>query len=355
MKILSVAGIEPKHKYTTEQILEAADRLWLKHKDPSIRSVARKIMLGAEIKERGSIVSLDTVFSPLSFEEKNDIYIEAAKEMAEAALLKACKQADVSPGQIDYLITTSCTGFMIPSVDAYLVDKLGMRQDVVRIPITEMGCAGGTSGLIYAQKLLRGHPGAKAALVAVEAPSITFQRDDDSMENLVSTAIFADGAAAAILGDGPGLAPVVRDTNMYHFPRSTHLMGYKLTNSGLKIVLDREVPDAIAGHFEKFFYPLLNRNGLEVNDVDHFVFHPGGKKIIQQVEKLLHTHGKNVDASREVLGTRGNLSSATVLYVLEKVIREAAPKEGELGYMLAFGPGFSAQSLLLEWRREEAE
>jgi alkylresorcinol/alkylpyrone synthase len=349
-KILSVAGINPKFKYGTQEILAAADRLWLNRKDEKIRAIARKVILGAEIQERHSVIPLETVFADLSFQEKNDLYIEAAKEMAEAALLKACERADVSPSQLDYLITTSCTGFMIPSVDAYLVDKLGLRQNVIRMPITEMGCAGGTSGLTYAQRILRGDPGAKAALVCVEAPSVTFQRDDDSMENLVSTAIFADGAAAAILGDSDKLAPVILDTNMYHFPNSTHLMGYQLTNSGLKIVLDRAVPDAIAEHFEKFFFPLLKRNQLEIADIDHFVFHPGGKKIIQQVEKLLRPFGKNVDASRTVLGSRGNLSSATVLYVLEKVIAVAKPAKGELGYMLAFGPGFSAQSLLLEWQ-----
>lgn len=349
-KILSLATVDPPHRFSTNEIAEAADKYWLQGQtDMRLRSAALKILHSAEISERFSVVNLETVFSELSFEERNNLYIDAVKKMAEQVLLRACAQADISPRSLDYLITTSCTGFMIPSVDAYLVDKLGLRQDVIRMPITEMGCAGGSSGLIYADRILRSDAKARAAVIAVEAPSLTFQRNDFSMENLVSTAIFADGAACAILGQGPGAGPKILDSSMYHFPNSTHLMGYRLTNSGLKIVLDREVPAAIMEHFDRYFLPLLERHHLGINDVAHFVFHPGGKKIVQSVEKILHPLGKNVDASRAVLRARGNLSSATVFYVLEEVMRTGRPAPGDNGYLLAFGPGFSAQSVLLQW------
>ncbi|MGZ3657325.1 MAG: type III polyketide synthase [Bdellovibrionota bacterium] len=345
-RILSLSTVSPEHRYSTEEIAAAAEKHWLCDTEEKTRNAALKIFRGADIRERYSVVPLETVFSALSFQEKNDLYITAAKELAEKALLKACEQADISPRSLDYLITTSCTGFMIPSVDAYLVDKLGLSQNVVRLPVTEMGCAGGSAGLIYADRILRGHSGARAAVVAVEAPSITFQRNDHSMENLVSTAIFADGAACAILGEGRG--PEILDSSMYHFPESTHLMGYRLTNEGLKIVLDRDVPEAITAHFERYFLPLLNRNHLGIKDVSHFVFHPGGKKIVQSVEKTLAPFGKNVDASRRVLRDFGNLSSATVFFVLNEVL-SAKPQSGDIGYLLAFGPGFSAQGVLLRW------
>jgi len=337
--------VSPTYRYRTEEIADAAGRLWLP--DRPERELALRILRAAEIRERYSVVPLETVFSPLSFEEKNDLYIAAAKDLAASALLRACEAADVAPSSLDYLITTSCTGFMIPSVDAYLVDRLGLRRDIVRLPITEMGCAGGSAGLIYADRILRGHPGARAAVVAVEAPSVTFQREDLSMENLVSTAIFADGAAGAVLGVGTR-GPALVDSSMYHFPESTHLMGYRLTNSGLKIVLDRDVPDAIAAHFDRYFFPLLERHGLGVKDVSQFVFHPGGKKILQGVEKLLAPFGKDLRHSRKILAERGNLSSATVLFVLEEAMR-AGPGVGDWGYLLAFGPGFSAQGVLLRW------
>jgi alkylresorcinol/alkylpyrone synthase len=349
-KILSVSTVSPPFRYRTEEIVAAAERLWLRHESERTRALGLKVLRSAEITERYSVAPLETVFSDLSFGERNELYIEAVKAMSELALVKACASADVSLKSLDYLITTSCTGLMIPSVCAHLVNKLGLRQDIVRLPVTEMGCAGGTSGLIYAERFLRASPKSRAAVVAVEAPSITFQKNDLSPENLVSTAIFADGAACAVLGGSDRLAPAILDSSMYHFPESTHLMGYRLTNTGLKIVLDREVPSAIAGHFGRFFHPLLERNGVGIADIRHFAFHPGGKKILQAMERLLEPHGKSLRGSREVLRAHGNLSSATVLFVLERILREEAPANGDLGYLLAFGPGFTAQSLLVRWR-----
>lgn len=348
-RIQSLCTVSPPYRYSTDEIIRAALTHWLQGRDERSQALALKIMRGADIRERYSVVPLETVFSDASFERRNDLYIEAAKSMAEDALRKACEQGDIPPQSLDFIITTSCTGFMIPSVDAYLIDKLGLRQDIIRMPITEMGCAGGTAALTYANQLLKDNPKSRAAVIAVEAPSVTFQRDDFSMENLVSTAIFADGAACTILGGENGTGPNIIDTKMYHFPNSTHLMGYKLTNSGLKIILDREVPDAISSHFERFFFPLLERNQLELKDIEHFVFHPGGKKIIQSIERILEPWGKHVNSSKAVLQERGNLSSATVLFVLDSIFKHANPKTGDLGYMLAFGPGFSAHSLLLRW------
>ncbi len=238
---------------------------------------------------------------------------------------------------------------MIPSVDAYLVDKLGLRQNVRRLPVTEMGCAGGTASLIYAHDFARANPDLTVAIVSVEIPSITFQPQDLSMENLVSTAIFADGAAAVILGPSDQVRPVITATDMYHFPNSTHLMGYQLHNSGLKIVLDRAVPDAIHEQFDKIFFGFLSRNNLQPEDIHNYMFHPGGKKIIARVEDFIGRYGKDISTSRAVLRECGNLSSATILHILERVMSQPHAA-GELGYMLAFGPGFTAQSLLVKWQ-----
>jgi predicted naringenin-chalcone synthase len=212
-----------------------------------------------------------------------------------------------------------------------------------------MGCAGGTSALIYASDFIRANPDLHVAVVSVEIPSITFQQNDHSMENLVSTAIFADGAAAVILGPTHEMGPAIVDTDMYHFPDSTHLMGYQLHNTGLKIVLDREVPEAIQEHFPKIFFPFLERNGLEPEDIHNYMFHPGGKKIIARVEDFIGRYGKDISDSRAVLRECGNLSSATILHILERVMKKSHTAS-ELGYMLAFGPGFSAQSLLVKWQ-----
>lgn len=348
-KILGVSSVTPGFKYSTAEIIAAAEKHWLSQINPDVRRVALKIFHGAEIKERHSAFPLDQVFGRLDFETKNDLYKKAAIELAERALVKALADSGVHPSELDFIVTTSCTGFMIPSVDAYLVDKLKLKKNIRRLPVTEMGCAAGVSGLIYASDFLKANPKAKAAVVSVELPSITFQPDDFSMENLVSTAIFADGSAAVILaGESEKLGPKIIDTDMYHFANSTHLMGYNLKNSGLKIVLDRDVPDAIQEHFNDLFFPFLNRNKLNVESVDNYMFHPGGKKIIARVEDFIGRYGKDISDSKAVLQERGNLSSATILHILERVMKKPHAA-GELGYMLAFGPGFSAQSLLLRW------
>jgi predicted naringenin-chalcone synthase len=348
-KIRGVYVERPQYEYSTAQIIAHLEQTWLKKMNSDTRRMALRILNGAEIAKRSSPFPIETVFSDISFKEKNDLYTKAAIQMAEGALAGALRETNTKPEELDYIITTSCTGFMIPSVDAYLVDKMGLRGDIRRLPVTEMGCAGGTAGLIYAHDFTRNNPELTVAVVSVEIPSITFQPEDFSMENLVSTAIFADGAAAAIVGPSDKVAPRIVDTDMYHFPESTHLMGYQLHNSGLKIVLDREVPDAIHGHFDKIFFPFLERNGLKPEDIHNYMFHPGGKKIIARVEDFIGRYGKDISDSRAVLRECGNLSSATILTILARVLNKPHAA-GELGYLLAFGPGFAAQSLLVKWQ-----
>lgn len=348
-KILSTAIYRPEFEYSTEEIIAYLSKTWFQEIPAETARLAKRIMENSDIDRRAAPFPIEKVFAPLTFEEKNDLYIKAAISLSEKALKRALDKAQLKATEIDYIITTSCTGFMIPSVDAYLVESLGMRTDIRRLPVTEMGCAGGTSALIYAQDILRSRPDFKVAIVAVEIPSITFQPKDLSMENLVSTAIFADGAAAVILGATDRLAPTLVDSQMYHFPKSTHLMGYHLRNSGLKIVLDREVPDAIQENFQSIFFPFLEKNGLKPEQIRHYMFHPGGKKIIAKVEDFIGRYGKDISESRGVLRDYGNMSSATILHILDRKLQQSA-EAGDYGYMLAFGPGFSAQSVLLRWQ-----
>ena len=269
--------------------------------------------------------------------------------MGTKVLEKALSKANWNPQDLDYIITVSCTGIMIPSMDAYLINKLNLRHDIVRLPVTEMGCAAGISGIIYAKNFLKANPGKRAAVIAVESPTATFQLDDFSMANIVSAAIFGDGAACVLLSshiDDEG--PLILDEEMYHFYDSEYLMGFKLSNSGLKMILDIDVPETIANHFPKIINPFLEKNNLKTDDLDHLIFHPGGKKIIQTVESLFSDLGKNIDDTKEVLRLYGNMSSATVLYVLERIM-DNKPKQGSKGLMLSFGPGFSAQKVLLQF------
>lgn len=348
VKIKTVAKALPEFARETADILPFLD-VWLDGQEDRFKRKVKKIFENAAVDKRYAFMDPAEVFSNLSFEERNDVYIREGIKLGTKCLSDALNKADWKATDIDFLITVSCTGIMIPSLDAYLINNLKLRQDVVRLPVTEMGCAAGVSGIIYAKNFLKANPGKRAAVIAVESPTATFQLNDFSMANIVSAAIFGDGAACVLLsshGDDEG--PEIVAEEMYHFFDAEEMMGFKLTNTGLQMVLDVAVPETIETHFPDIIHPFLAKNNLVINDIDHLIFHPGGKKIVQMVEGLFGALGKNIDDTKEVLRLFGNMSSATVLYVLERFM-DRKPKKGEKGLMLSFGPGFSAQRVLLQW------
>ena len=348
VKIISVAKQLPQYTRTTSEIIPWV-QLWMSEQEERFQRKVVKLFENAGVERRYSIMDAEEVFTKTSFEEKNDIYTKAVTQLAEESLLTSLDKAKLTAQDIDYIITVSCTGIMIPSVDAYLINRLQMRQDIVRLPVTEMGCAAGISGIIYAKKFLEANPNKRAAVIAVESPTATFQLDDFSMVNIVSAAIFGDGAASVILSSHEeDQGPKILDEAMYHFYDATHMMGFKLVNTGLQMILDKSVPETIASHFPEIIHPFLAKNQLTIEQVNHLIFHPGGKKIVQTVEELFGSLGKNIDDTKEVLRRYGNMSSATVLYVLERFM-DRGVSLGERGLMLSFGPGFSAQRILLEW------
>ena len=348
VKIITVAKQLPQYSRTTTDILPLLDG-WLAGQDERFIKKVKKIFEGAAVDRRYSIMDPAEVFTATSFEEKNDIYSREVIILGKQVLEKALSKAGWNAQTLDYIITVSCTGIMIPSLDAYLINTMKLRQDIVRLPVTEMGCAAGISGIIYAKNFLKANPGKRAAVIAVESPTATFQLNDFSMPNIVSAAIFGDGAACCLLSScKEDYGPEIVDEQMYHFYDAEHMMGFKLTNSGLQMVLDIEVPDTISTHFGDIIHPFLQKNNLDIEDINHMIFHPGGKKIVATVETLFSGLGKNINATKEVLKQYGNMSSATVLYVLE-CIMEKSPQPGEKGLMLSFGPGFSAQRVLLQW------
>lgn len=348
VKIKTVAKELPQYVRDTKEILPFVSQ-WLTGQEDRFRRKVLKIFENAAVDRRYGIMSIEEVFTATSFEEKNDIHIREVKKLGNSVVKKALNQAAWDPKSLDYIITVSCTGIMIPSLDAYIINELGLRQDVVRLPVTEMGCAAGVSGMIYAKNFLQANPGKRAAVIAIESPTATFQHTDYSMVNIVSAAIFGDGAACVLLSSEEEVnGPKIIADEMYHFYDATTMMGFKLTNGGLQMVLDKEVPEKIARHFPDIIHPFLQKHGKTIEEIDHLIFHPGGKKIVQTVEGLFGDLGKNIDDTKAVLQEYGNMSSATVLYVLERFMNKK-PTKGETGLMLSFGPGFSAQRILLEW------
>ena len=347
-KIVQLSKALPAYCRTTEEIIPYVN-LWLAEQEDRFRRKVVKIFEGSGVDKRYGIMSIEDVFTATSFEDKNRIYVREVKKIGLEALQSALKKANWNPKDLDFIVTVSCTGIMIPSLDAYLVNELRLRQDIVRLPVTEMGCAAGVSGIIYAVNFLKAHPGKRAAVIAVESPTATFQHNDYSMANMVSAALFGDGASCALLSShGDDSGPEIVGEGMYHFYDAIDMMGFDLTNMGLKMILDPKVPETIAEHFPDLTHPFLERLGSSIERVEHLIFHPGGRKIVQTVEELFGKLGKNIDETRRVLKEYGNMSSATVLYVLEEFMNKDIPK-GDQGMILSFGPGFSAQRILIEW------
>lgn len=348
VKILSVAKQLPQYTKSTEEILPYV-KAWLSGQEERFQRKVLKIFENAGVDRRYSMLNAEDVFLNRSFAEKNAVYARESVKLAEVSLQKALQKAKLAATDIDYIITVSCTGIMIPSLDAYLINKLQMKQDIVRLPVTEMGCAAGVSGMIYAKNFLKANPNKRAVVIAVESPMATFQVADFSMVNIVSAAIFGDGAASVILSShNEDKGPQVIDEAMYHFYNAEHMMGFDLVDTGLQMILDQSVPETIAEHFPKIVHPFLEKNNCTIDAIDHLIFHPGGKKIVQTVDDLFGSLEKSIEDTKEVLRLYGNMSSATILYVLERFLDRDLPK-GDKGLLLSFGPGFSAQRILIEW------
>jgi alkylresorcinol/alkylpyrone synthase len=312
------------------------------------------VYAAAGVRTRASVVPIEEVFRPGDFETQNRKYREIACRVGVDVARRAIDAAGLSPRDIDLVVSVSCTGFMIPAVDAFVADALDLGPRLSRLPITEAGCAGGVVALARATDYLAARPARAALVVALEFSSLTFQRWDRSATNVVSTAIFGDGGAAAVVV-GPehpraGHALVrIADAESVFFPRTTHLMGFELRNQGFQILLDkglarfvrREVVPAIDG--------FLAPRGLSRSDIQRWILHPGGRRIIEVMAERLGLARADLAPTEDVLSQHGNMSSVTVLFVLDEILRRHRPPPGARGLLGAFGPGFAAELALLEF------
>jgi alkylresorcinol/alkylpyrone synthase len=303
----------------------------------------------SQIERRYSIFPVDHLIEPRSLTQTAQEYRENAICLGRRAAQQALDRAGVSPGDVDLFVTVSCTGFMIPSIDAYLAPEMGFRANVRRLPITELGCAAGAVGLTRAWEHLRAFPQATVLLVSVELPSLTFQRRDLSQANLISTILFGDGAAAAVITGQPAKGPRIIDSESYLFPASIDAMGFDLRDTGFHIVLSKEVPQLIRDRIGGLVDNFLGRHSLTRSDIKAWVLHPGGQKLLSFMEEELGVSGPQVAPSWKALREYGNLSSASVLFVLNEWMCREEMRSGDLGLLAAFGPGFSAEMLLLQW------
>ena len=303
----------------------------------------------AQVHTRHAIFPVDYIVQPRSLGQTSVEYREHAvilgRQAAEACLMKA----GMAPADVDMIITVSCTGFMIPSLDAHLINLMGFRSDVRRVPLTELGCAAGAMALSRAWEFVRAFPEKTVLIVSVELPTLTFQRGDLSQANLISCVLFGDGAAAAVVTGREASGPRILDATTYTFPQSLDAMGFDLRETGFHIVLSKDVPQMIRDKIRHVVDAFLDRRGLTRDAMAAFILHPGGQKLLAYVEEQLGLCRCDTQLSWDVLGQYGNLSSATILFVLDAWLTKKTMDPGDYGLAAAFGPGFSAELLLLQW------
>jgi len=337
----------PEHIVTLEDVKTRMGRVF--DLGPQRLEMMLSVVDNTRIRKRHLIFPLEYTITPRPLSQTSQEYQEHSVALGRDVACRVLQQAAIEPRDVDLLVTVSCTGFMIPSLDAHLINDLGFRPDVMRLPITELGCAAGAASLGLAASFVRAYPGATVLIVAIELPSLTFQRHDLSPAHLISSVLFGDGAAAAVVTGRPVNGVRIVDSASHTFPHSLDAMGFDLLDSGFHIVLSKNVPQMIREKIRELVESFLGRHALTLERLSFFLLHPGGQKLLMQVQEELGLNDQDTRASWNVLEEYGNLSSATVLFVLHEWLRSHRAVSGEQGLMAAFGPGFSAEMLLLEW------
>jgi alkylresorcinol/alkylpyrone synthase len=349
MKIASAASAFPKHYYSQKFLLEQLQQYW-GDRLPNAHVLAR-LHRNVTVEGRHLALPTEKYYDIATWGQANDAWIEVAQELGEQALCRALHQAGVDRQQLGALFFVSVTGIASPSIDALLINRMELPANIRRIPIFGLGCVAGAAGIARAADYVRAYPEQASALVSVELCSLTIQRGDLSVANLISSGLFADGAAAVIVtGDEVDSGgPVIRATRSVFYPQTEEMMGWNISEKGFRIVLSPEVPKLIREHLGHDVDAFLADQGLKRGDLKSWVLHTGGPKILEATADALGLHNGQLEASWECLKRVGNLSSASVLVVLEDVMRNRRPEPGTLGLLAAMGPGFCSELLLLEW------
>lgn len=350
MKIAAVASALPVHVYPQATLARyLCDEVWRER--PAVARRLGTLHEHVRVERRHLALPIERYALLRTFDDFNDAWIEAGTELAAQALAAALARAGLSPRDVDVVLLTTVTGVASPSLDARVAQRAGLRPDVKRLPLFGLGCVAGASLLARAADLVRGEPRAVVAALSVELCSLTLQRDDESVANLIATGLFGDGAACAIVvGAGRAAAgPAIVDSRANLYPDTESAMGWRVGAHGLRIVLSPDVPRLAREHLGADVDALLARHRLARGDVAAWLLHPGGPKVLEAARDALCLADADVELAWESLARAGNLSSASVLLILEATLARRPPPAGAWGVLAAMGPGFCSEAVLLRW------
>ncbi|MFD5134308.1 type III polyketide synthase [Streptomyces olindensis] len=353
MRVLSVRGALPEHRHRQEEITRSFTTTLTEGRVNS--GVVERFHRNVRVATRHTVLPLAEYAQLEDFGQSNDVFIRAGVELGGRAVVDALKAVGLTPADVDYIVSCTVTGLAVPSIEARVAAEIGLRPDVVRLPLVGLGCVAGAAGIARLHDLLRGRPDGVAVLMSVELCSLTLQRDDTSVANLVASGLFGDGAAAVVaVGCEHPLAqsdeptrPEVLASRSRLYPDSERMMGWDVGARGFKIVLDASVPDLVRRYAGEDVRGFLAEHGLTGDDIGWYVAHPGGPKVLEALQDALGVERCALSVTWDSLRRIGNLSSSSVLHVLADTLANRPPTPGSHGLLLAMGPGFCSELVLL--------
>ena len=340
--LISLATSVPPYQFHQKQILAAA-RDVLTDRYPEFEQLS-SLFANTGIRHRYGVKPIEWYLERRGWPERTQAFLEGAEKLFIDVAGTAIAGAGLSAGDIDTVVTVSSTGIATPTLEARVAGKLGLRQDVSRVPVFGLGCAGGVSGLSIAARLAQARPGTNVLLVALELCTLAVRHDELTKANVVAASLFGDGAAAVVLRAGDGGATRIEATGEKLWPDTLDIMGWSVDPEGFGVIFQRTIPGFVAEHMRPAVAEMLSRMELSIDDIDRFICHPGGTKVIRALEQAFSLHQGALDHEREVIADYGNMSSPTVLFVLERARAQGLPSRSLL---TALGPGFTASCVAL--------
>lgn len=351
-RIAAVSRAVPKYAFSQEIAAEYAEK-WLSCGNGCIPELsvpkAIQVYRNSGVDKRYGVTPVNELLLEKDLEYRNSLYSEYAKWLGEKALREVFKKCDLFPQDVDYFITVSCTGFMIPALDAYLINKFPFRKDVKRLPVTQLGCAGGVASMMLAADYIKAYPGSTVLILSIELCTLSFQPGDKSADHIISTAIFGDGGAAMLITGRRGSGIHLLRAESSFFRQTLDFMGFDLKNSGFHIFLSPGIPRYLRRNLYQEVEPILNTMGISSADIDAWLFHPGGMRILEAIKESLCIDEDKIFHSRHILRNYGNLSSATIFFIIDEYINKNTGGDDSYQVTGAVGPGFQLYMIFMKW------